>query len=63
MTHGELTRIAYQSRTKEFPEGCAVTAWRNIIKKIGDVNSSNKRIMKAEFESEREKTQLNTLMN
>jgi hypothetical protein len=51
MTPGKLTRLAFQSKTEKFPEGCAGTAWKNIKSKIGEFTSSNKQALKEEFKS------------
>ena len=51
---GELTRLVYESKTSQYPEGCAGTAWKNLIQKIGKSSWDDRRRLKEVFESEAE---------
>jgi hypothetical protein len=54
MPNGKLTTVVADSTTDEYPEGCAGTAWKNLMEEIGRKSADDKRRLKELFESEQE---------
>ena len=54
MPSGELTYLVHESKTEEYPDGCAATAWKNLMSKIGKTSMDDRRRLKEFFESEQE---------
>lgn len=50
----ELTYLVHESKTVEYPDGCAGTAWKNLMSKIGKTSMDDRRRLKEFFESQQE---------
>jgi hypothetical protein len=54
MPNGKLTTVVADLTPDQYPEGCAGTAWKNLMEGIGRKSADDKRRLKELFESEQE---------